>query len=120
MTTPFTATLHRFESGHKALRIVCRGDIDIHAKERFLGIVEEALRHPPNHGVVLDLSAVGFIDSNGLQTLMTALLRLDHEHITWNVTTSAAVQNLLELVGIARRRSSDAGGWLASGGYGRD
>jgi anti-anti-sigma factor len=117
--TAFTATLHRFETGQGRLRVVCQGHLELDAKERFQGVVEEALRQQPSFGIELDLSAVDFIDSTGLQVLMQALLRLDHEQVEWNVVTSPTVQRLLELVGVARRSRED-GGWLASGGYGRD
>jgi anti-anti-sigma factor len=118
--TAFTATLHRFETGQGRLRVVCQGHLELDAKERFQGVIEEALRQQPSFGIELDLSAVDFIDSTGLQVLMQALLRLDHEQVEWNVVTSPTVQRLLELVGVARRSSGQDGGWLASGGYGRD
>jgi hypothetical protein len=48
------------------------------------------------------------------------LLRLDAQQIDWDVTASPAVQRFLELVGIGRLSSGTGGGWLATGGYGRD
>jgi anti-anti-sigma factor len=120
VTAPFTATLRRFETGDGPRRIVCRGQIDIHAKERLHGVVEEALRQTPPSGILIDLSAVDSIDPAGLNTLMTALLRLDTQQIEWNVTASPTVERLFELVGIGRLSSGAGGGWLASGGYGRD
>jgi anti-anti-sigma factor len=120
MSAPFTAALIRFERGDGPLRIVCQGHIDIHAKERLQGVVEEALRRSPSRGILIDLSEVDSIDASGLESLMTALVRIDAQQIDWNVTTSPAVQRLLELVGIGRLSSGTGGGWLASGGYGRD
>ena len=120
MIAPFTATLRRFETGDGPLRIVCRGQIDIHAKERFQGVVEEALRQTPSSGILIDLSAVDSIDAAGRESLMAALLRLDAQQAAWSLTASPAVQRLLELVGIGRLSSDTGGGWLATGGYGRD
>ena len=120
MTASFTATLRRFETGDRPLRIVCRGQIDIHAKERLEGIVEEALRKTPTTAILIDLSAVDSIDAAGLESLMTALLRLDAQQAEWSLTASPAVQRLLTLVGIGRLSSHTGGGWLATGGYGRD
>jgi anti-sigma B factor antagonist len=117
--TAFTATLHRFESGQGRLRVVCQGQIELDATGRLQGVIEEALRQQPPIGIELDLSGVDFIDSTGLQAVMQALLRLDDEQVAWNVVTSPPVQRLLELVGVARLSSAD-GGWLASGGYGRE
>jgi len=51
---------------------------------------------------------------------MTALLRLDAHQAVWSVTASPAAQHLLDLVGIGRLSSDTGGGWLATGGYGRD
>jgi hypothetical protein len=51
---------------------------------------------------------------------MAALLRLDAQQVAWSLTASPAVQRLLELVGIGRLSSDTGGGWLATGGYGRD
>jgi anti-anti-sigma factor len=120
VTPPFTATLRRFETGDGPLRIVCRGQIDIHAKERLQGVVEEALRQTPPLGILIDLSAVDSIDAAGLESLMAALLRLDTQQTEWNLIASPAVQRLLELVGIGRLSNDTGGGWLATGGYGRD
>ena len=120
MTAPFTATLRRFETGDGPLRIVCRGQIDIHAKERLQGAVEEALRQTRPSGILIDLSSVDSIDAAGLESLMAALLRLDAQQAVWSVTASPAAQQLLELVGIGRLSNDPGGGWLATGGYGRD
>ena len=51
---------------------------------------------------------------------MAALLHLDGQQAVWSVTASPAAQGLLELVGIGRLSSGTGGGWLATGGYGRD
>jgi anti-sigma B factor antagonist len=120
MSAPFTATFRRFEGGEGPIRIVCRGRIDIGTQERLGGVVEEALRQSPASGIRIDLSAVDSIDAAGLGALITALLRLDAQQIDWHVTASPAVQRLLDLVGIGRLSSGTGGGWLASGGYGRD
>jgi anti-anti-sigma regulatory factor len=82
--------------------------------------VEEAFRQTPPSGILIDLSAVDSIDAAGLQSLMAALLRLDAQQVAWSLTASPAVQRLLELVGIGRLSSDTGGGWLATGGYGRD
>jgi hypothetical protein len=50
---------------------------------------------------------------------MAALLRLGPAGRV-GVTASPAVQRLLELVGIGRLSTDTGGGWLATGGYGRD
>jgi anti-anti-sigma factor len=120
VTAPFTAKLRRFETGDGPLRIVCRGQIDVHAKEHLQGVVEEALRQTPSSAILIDLSAVDSIDAAGLESLMTALLRLDAQQAVWSVTASPAAQRLLTLVGIGRLSSDTGGGWLATGGYGRD
>jgi anti-anti-sigma factor len=118
MTVNFTANVRRFEPSEGPLRVVCQGQMDIHCKEQFHGAVEEALRRRPPFGLEIDLSTVDFIDSIGLQVLMQALLRIDGEDVGWNVVTSPTVQNLLDIVGMARRSSESGGGWLATGGYG--
>lgn len=120
LTAPFTATLRRFETGDGPLRILCQGQIDVHAKEHLQGVVEEALRRTPPSAILIDLSAVDAIDAAGLESLMTALLRLDAHQAVWSVTASPAAQHLLDLVGIGRLSSDTGGGWLATGGYGRD
>jgi len=120
MTAPFTATLGRFETGNGPIRIICRGHVDIVAKERLQGVVEEALRRVPSSGILIDLSAVESIDAAGLEALMAALLRIDGHSPGWSVTASPAAQRLIDLVGIGRLSSDTGGGWLATGGYGRD
>jgi anti-anti-sigma factor len=120
MSAPFTATFRRLERDEGPIRIACRAQIDISAKERLGGVVEEALKQSPPLGIRIDLSAVDSIDAAGLGSLITALLRLDAQQIDWHVTDSPAVQRLLDIVGVGRLSSGTGGGWLASGGYGRD
>jgi anti-anti-sigma regulatory factor len=71
--------------------------------------VEEALRQTPPSSILIDLSAVDSIDAAGLESLMTALLRLDAQQAIWSVTPSPATQHLFDLVGIGRL-SNDTGG----------
>jgi anti-anti-sigma factor len=101
--------------------VVCQGQLDLDATGRLQGVMEEALRQQPRFGIELDLSGVDLIDSVGLGVVMQILLRLDGDHVAWSVVPSPSVLRLFELVGIARLSSSgEVGGWLGSGGYGRD
>jgi anti-sigma B factor antagonist len=79
------------------------GDLDVATVAAFEGTLEDATRQPAD-GVIVDLSAVDFIDSSGLSVLIGFNERLRKERRSLAVVaprgTSAAV--LLTLTGLRR------------------
>lgn len=86
------------EDGATVLRI--SGDLDIAVEDDAVGAVADALATEPRPAyLVLDLSAVEFMDSSGLR----ALLRVHNRHgdQVRLGPVSAVVERLLELTGTA-------------------
>jgi anti-anti-sigma factor len=78
--------------------LMVRGDLDVAVGAEFVAAVDEVLSTDPsiNH-VVIDLSAVEFIDSSGLRALLQ--LQQNFGGRVQIGAVSAAVQRLLELTG---------------------
>ena len=79
--------------------LVVHGELDIATAPELQRLLEGLRRR--HHAVVLDLSAVTFIDSTGLSALMDA--RVESDRNGWDFSfrhPSAAVRRVVELAGL--------------------
>jgi len=70
---------HEIDAASGAVVVTLRGELDAHDAPRLKDVFAEALAAAPNDGgakrLVLDLTAVGFLDSTVLGTMVGALRR---------------------------------------------
>lgn len=78
--------------------LVLAGDIDMAAEEAFRASLET---HGLSDGLVLDMSAVTFMDSTGLGIILAAAANRDAASPLVLERPSSAVTKVLELAGIA-------------------
>ena len=84
------------------LALAVEGELDQGTAPELRTALAEALGSGP-HGVLVDLSRCGFIDSTGLSLLVEAKRRLADENRQFGVCCpDADVRRLLELTGIDR------------------
>ena len=86
---------------HDAGRLIVHatGDIDVDAEDHFSGFLSAAIDQAS--AVVVDLSAVGFMDSSGLSALVGAVHRARRQGGELTVRDpSVPVRTLLELSGV--------------------
>lgn len=92
------------ESGREPGRavLVVTGSIDLLSRSRLLEIGHAALRREGCHGLVLDLSGVGFVDSTGIGAFVELASEAEDQGATFEVRNpSPRVQRLLEVTGLA-------------------
>ena len=104
---PMTTALEADE--HHA-RLVVTGEVDLLTAPDFisaLGAAQDAARD-----VVIDLSAVEFMDSTGLRALLEARRRADADNgrISLRLASGGPVERLLDLAGVLRLFDSPPGG----------
>lgn len=87
-------------SGNGAVRIHVQGELDLATSPELDQTLQRELR-AGNH-VVIDLSEIAFIDSTGLNTLITALRACDSNGGALAVSPSlpAQVRRVLEITGL--------------------
>ena len=102
------------------LEVRVAGPMDMASRRLLRAVVDGALTRVRDRRLLIDLRGVDLMDSAGLSELIETLLRCDEASVTWAVIPSPAVERLLLLVGVGRRRSDQSGSWLAGGGYGDD
>ncbi|WP_411110936.1 STAS domain-containing protein [Streptomyces sp. c-19] len=82
--------------------ITARGELDIDTGPALRDEISEALEH--NHGVVVDLSRVEFMDCAGLGALIAALREAErHGHALTLRSPNRQVSRLLRLTGVHER-----------------
>ena len=98
----------RRDGGLATLRI--SGAMDLDAVERVGGAIGEAIREPGTTTVVIDLSAVDFLDSSGIAMLLKGRLDADAGGVAYRVTGAAdMVRRVLELTGVWAHLSGEPG-----------
>ncbi|HWI07642.1 MAG TPA: STAS domain-containing protein [Solirubrobacteraceae bacterium] len=83
--------------------VTVTGEIDVFNAARLMGLVEAAVPTEA-HGAVLDLTAVGFLDSTAIRKLfaLTARLSERRQHVHVVTPEGSTVLRTLELVEFAR------------------
>jgi anti-anti-sigma factor len=76
MTTPLTISVDRRDGG--ALALVAVGEIDLSNVHTFSRALEDAIADSNGATVTVDLSAVDYLDSGGINVLFTCA---DHIHV---------------------------------------
>lgn len=96
--TPFAA--HVGPSSDHTVRVRLTGELDLATAPELKAILSQQLE-AGNH-VVLDLSVLEFIDSSGLQAILTALRAADASPGTLAISSSMApqVHRLFEIAGL--------------------
>jgi anti-anti-sigma factor len=88
------------EGGHL---VVCAGELDVSATPRLSTVLAVASTMPGGR-LVLDLSAVGFLDSTALGTILKAAAQLDESGTLLAVVApEGPVRRLLELTNLTQR-----------------
>jgi len=88
-------------SGTRAVRVAVSGELDLAAAPALDDALKQALAVADN--VVIDLSAVRFIDSNGLYTIVGAVREAETSGVSLRIgsTLRPQVARLFEIVGLA-------------------
>jgi anti-sigma B factor antagonist len=95
--------IERRDVSEDAVVLAVRGDLDVDGGPSLRDALIETIEDKPGSRVVVDLEAVGFIDSAGLGILLGGLKRAraaDGELVL--VASGRAVTKLLELTGLTR------------------
>lgn len=99
---PIRVSLDRPRPGIVIVRMA--GEIDLAAVPRLREMIRQRLTAAVLHGLVLDLTDVGFCDAAGLELMMEAQYRAEYRGIGLHVVTgNSAVFRLLELTGLTNR-----------------
>ncbi len=101
------------------LSIHVRGEIDHHTASEIRRGIDGVLFEKRPQKLILDLSAVSFMDSSGLGLIMgrySVMKELDGEMVVWN--PSPEIRSILTLAGMERmvRIEYPAGGQASAGG----
>jgi len=83
-------------------RITAHGELDATTVPAFADLVTTRLRPSPER-LVLDLSKVDFIGSDGLSVLVGAQLRAEHSGTRLEVVPGEVVRRALEVTGLDER-----------------
>ena len=88
------------EPGTTETVVVVSGEIDVHTA-RVLDELIAQLLESAAPAVVLDMAGVGFIDSSGLRSLLTAQRQFERANIAFALRRlSSAMRRLLEATGL--------------------
>lgn len=82
------------------LRVSFTGDLDLESAPHLRSLVARASQEEGLSGLVIDLSAVTFLDSVGLSVLLTVRTRLVSEEVSVTVVPSDAVRRVFTLAGV--------------------
>lgn len=101
--TPFSVDCSRADAGPLIAAIA--GDVDIANAEALVDAVFTAFQTDPKPGVVLDFTAVDFMDSTGIRAILEIARHLDDEDAAGLVLLNPAtpVAKLLSLAGLDDR-----------------
>jgi anti-anti-sigma factor len=114
-TSPGGSLVIKHDMTASELRLSVDGILDLSSRGQFGLAMERALSRLGGRRLVIDLGGVDAIDATGLGELIASLTRCDQGDAAWTLLPSQAVERLLVLVGVGRRRSDQSGSWLASG-----
>lgn len=86
------------------------GAMDLDAVERVESAIGEAVNEPGTTTVVVDLSAVEFLDSSGIAILLKGRRTADAGGVAYRVTgATGMVRQVLELTGVWAHLSGEPG-----------
>jgi anti-sigma B factor antagonist len=94
------------------VRLLLRGDLDLASAPEFERAVSEASHEVPG-SIVVDLSALDFLDSHGLRSILSAQRLCEESGCRLSVIPGEQAQRLFELTGLTERlpiAQADAGG----------
>ncbi|GAA0252574.1 STAS domain-containing protein [Cryptosporangium japonicum] len=95
--TPLTVTVHRYQTG---VRVELSGELDLQTGPLLLGAIDSLLPRPGGP-VVLDCTALRFIDARGLATLLRAQATLTDAGYGLAVTNpSGPLRRILSATGL--------------------
>jgi anti-sigma B factor antagonist len=98
---PVGLTLHTTRQDGHAL-VAARGSIDLHSSEEFGARLTELVEAGEQH-IVVDLTAVDFCDSSGLNAMVRAYKRARQEGASFTVTGAyGRVDTVLRTTGLDR------------------
>lgn len=104
--TPFAINV--LSTGGRTVRVQVEGELDVSTAPQ-LG---ESLQHEigEGHDVVLDLSKIAFIDSTGLNTILSAMKTSDSTGGRFAISKSlpAQARRVMEITGVERMLAVDA------------
>ena len=86
------------------------GAMDLDAVDHIEGAIGEAVNTPGTSTIVVDLSAVDFLDSSGIAILLKGRRVADAGGVTYRVTGAAGmVRQVLDLTGVWAHLSGEPG-----------
>ena len=81
--------------------ITVRGEIDLVTGERFKQLIIEAVGQPETRRVVLEVSGLTFLDSNGVTVLVNAHRYAQEQHVTLGIRgENELIRELLQMLGV--------------------
>jgi anti-anti-sigma factor len=81
--------------------VVCCGEVDVSVCAELRAALDQAVAHGAIRGLRVDMSSVGFIDSNGIGCLLEARRRCDGAGLDFQVVASPAVRRLTDIVALS-------------------
>jgi len=95
---PFVVTT-RTDGAHTVLALT--GELDLDATTQLLAAVRQALAHTGAEAIELELHGLNFLDSSGLQALLTAHDEVEAAGIRFRVTTiSMLAARVVDIAGL--------------------
>ncbi|GII23071.1 STAS domain-containing protein [Planosporangium mesophilum] len=85
---PASLDLVRSDDGHGNARLVTTGEVDISNLERLHETIAAVLAEPGTTSLVIDVQPLDFIDSTGIQVLLSAMRTAQHRGITFSVANA--------------------------------
>jgi anti-sigma B factor antagonist len=85
---PASLDLVRSDDGHGNARLVTTGEVDISNLERLRETVAAILAEPGTTSLVIDVQPLDFIDSTGIQVLLSAMRTAERRGITFSVANA--------------------------------
>lgn len=96
---------------HGRVRLTLAGDLDLATVHQFRSSITDVLHHPGVTGVDLDLGRLDFVDSLGVDALVTGMRMADQRRIGYQVVSvGSGVHKLFEFLGLDRLITPDATG----------
>jgi anti-anti-sigma factor len=98
---PAPLQLDRSNDGQGRVCLVATGEVDISNLDRLRDAVTAILAEPHVIGLMLDFAALDFIDSSGVEVLMTAKHLADHRGVDFSlINAHGKVQRVLAILGV--------------------
>jgi anti-anti-sigma factor len=85
---PARLELDRSDDGYGQARLVATGEVDISNLDRLREEISDVLAEPGLTGLVLDLGLLDFIDSSGVQVLLSGKRTADGRGVAFSVANA--------------------------------